>query len=47
MAYELLECVDNIAWYPEAWIMGDHPDTEPFPENFIPPEQWPAWEPKF
>jgi nicotinamidase-related amidase len=47
MAYELVECVDNIAWYPEAWIMKDHPATKPFPEKFISPEDWPDWEPKF
>jgi hypothetical protein len=47
MAYELVECVDNIAWYPEAWTMKDHPGTKPFPEKFISPEDWPAWEPKY
>jgi len=37
MAYELVRCVDNIPWYP---------DAKPFPRHFIPPERWPAWEPK-
>jgi hypothetical protein len=46
IAYELVECVDNIPWYPEAWIMGDHPSIKPFPEKFISPEEWPPWEPK-
>jgi len=46
MAYELVKCVDNVPWYPEAWIKKEHPDTKPFSEKFIPPEEWPAWEPK-
>ena len=46
MLYELVECVDAIPWYPDLWLEKDHPDTKPFPEAFIPPEDWPAWEPK-
>jgi nicotinamidase-related amidase len=46
MAYELVRCVDEIPWYHEVWTMRDHPDTKPFPEKFIPPEEWPTWEPK-
>jgi nicotinamidase-related amidase len=46
MAYELVRCVDNVPWYPEAWLEGDHPDLKPFPEKFIPPEEWPTWESK-
>jgi len=46
MVYELVKCVDNVVWYPEAWTKKEHPDTRPFPEKFIPPEEWPAWEPK-
>ncbi|OQY22178.1 MAG: hypothetical protein B6I35_06665 [Anaerolineaceae bacterium 4572_32.2] len=45
MAYELVRCVDDIPWYPEAWEK-DHPDAKPFPKNFISPEEWPIWEPK-
>lgn len=44
MAYELVECVDNIPWYPEAWTTKDHPGAKPYPEKFIPPEEWPIWE---
>jgi nicotinamidase-related amidase len=47
IAYELVEKVDNIPWYEEGWNMIDHPGAKPLPEKFIPPEQWPAWEPKF
>ncbi|MCP4623668.1 MAG: isochorismatase family protein [bacterium] len=46
MAYELVRCVDDVPWYPEAWELKDHPDAKPFPKNFTPPEEWPAWEPK-
>jgi len=46
MAYELARCVDEVPWYSEAWEMKDHPGAKPFPENFIPPEKWPVWEPK-
>ena len=44
MAYELVKCVDNVPWYPEAWLERDLPDIKLFPENFIPPEKWPPWE---
>jgi len=46
MAYELVRCVDNVPWYPEAWLERDDPDIKPFPEKFIPPEEWPTWESK-
>lgn len=46
MAYELAECVDNIPWYSEAWLTKDHPGDKPYPEKFIPPEEWPIWENK-
>jgi len=46
MAYELVKCVDETPWYPDGWVMKDHPDSSPFPENFIPPEEWPEWKPK-
>lgn len=44
MAYELVACVDNVAWYLEEWSSKDDPDARPFPDKFIPPEEWPAWE---
>jgi len=46
MAYELVKCVDEIPWYPEAWEMKDRSGQKPFPKAFIPPEEWPIWEPK-
>jgi nicotinamidase-related amidase len=46
MAYELVKCVDEVPWYAKAWEMKDHNEIKPFPQNFIPPEEWPAWEPK-
>lgn len=46
MAYELVRCVDDIPWYPEAWAGKDHSDVKPFPKNFTPPEEWPIWERK-
>jgi len=46
MAYELVRCVDDIPWYPEAWEMKDRSGAKPFPENFVPPEEWPVWEPR-
>ena len=46
MAYELVRCVDDIPWYPEAWDKNDHPGIKPFPRNFISPEEWPIWEPR-
>ena len=45
-AYELVECVDQVAWYPPVWINKDQPGGKPFPENFQPPEKWPQWEPQ-
>lgn len=45
MAYELVQCVDNTPWYPESWVKRDQPGTKPFPDKFIPPEEWPLWEP--
>lgn len=46
MLYELVECVSDIPWYAEGWAMKDHPGAKPFPEAFIRPEDWPAWESK-
>jgi nicotinamidase-related amidase len=46
MLYELVQCVADIPWYPEGWAMKDHPGAKPFPEAFIAPEKWPAWESK-
>ena len=46
MAYELVRCVDDVPWYPEAWTLKDHPGAKPFPKKFNPPEEWPIWEPK-
>jgi nicotinamidase-related amidase len=46
MAYELVRCVKDVPWYPEAWEMKDHPEAKPFPENFSPPEEWGQWKPK-
>ena len=46
MAYELVKCVDNVPWYPEGWLERDQPDIKLFPKKFIPPEEWPPWEPK-
>ena len=46
MAYELVQCVDNTPWYREGYIMKNLPNSKPFPNNFIPPEDWPAWTPK-
>lgn len=45
MLYELVECVDDIPWYPDLWLGKDDSDAKPFPEAFIPPEEWPLWEP--
>jgi len=46
MAYELVRCVDEIPWYPEAWEMKVHSGEKPLPKNFISPEEWPDWKPK-
>ena len=46
MAYELVQCADQIPWYPEYWAPTYQPE-KPFPANFIAPEDWPAWEPSF
>jgi len=46
MAYELVRCVDDIPWYPDATTSDSDPDAKPFPKNFTPPEEWPIWEPK-
>jgi hypothetical protein len=43
IAYELVECVDNVGWHPEAWIGTADPDEKVLPKGFIPPEEWPAW----
>jgi len=42
-AYELVQQADQIPWYPDLWALGFELE-KPFPENFIPPEQWPDWE---
>jgi len=46
MAYELVRCVDDIPWCPEALDVKEHPGDKIFPENFISPEEWPPWKPK-
>ncbi len=46
LAYELVRCVKEIPWYGEYYQLQDHPGKKPFPENFVPPEEWPDWEPK-
>ena len=46
LAYELVRCVEEIPWYPEYYQQRDHPGKKPFPEEFIPPEEWPEWDPK-
>ena len=43
MLYELVECVDDTAWYPDGWVGRDAPGTKPFPHGFIAPEKWPPW----
>lgn len=43
MAYELVECVDQIPWYEGGLPSSDLPDMKPFPEAFVAPEEWPAW----
>jgi isochorismate hydrolase len=43
LAYELVARVTDMPWYPEDWALGQHPDAKPFPEGFVPPEQWPPW----
>jgi len=46
MAYELVRCVDEIPWYPEAWEMKVRSGEKPLPKKFISPEEWPDWKPK-
>ncbi|RLD09808.1 MAG: hypothetical protein DRI56_03555 [Chloroflexota bacterium] len=46
IAYELVQCVDDLPWYSEGWEMKDRSDVKPFPKDFIFPEEWPVWEPK-
>ena len=43
MAYELVECVDQIPWYEGGLAVEDQPDGKPFPEAFVAPEEWPPW----
>lgn len=43
MAYELVECVDQIPWYEGGLGSGDQSALKPFPRAFIPPEEWPLW----
>ena len=44
MAYELVQCADQIPWYPEYWA-ADYEPSKPVPPGFIPPEDWPASQP--
>jgi nicotinamidase-related amidase len=46
MAYELVRSVNNTPWYTEGFALKNHPNCKPFPNNFIPPEDWPVWTPK-
>jgi len=46
LSYELVARVTDIPWYPDGWALGQHPDTKPFPEGFVRPEQWPPWNPQ-
>ena len=46
LAYELIISTERVPWYPEGWIDRERAYAKPFPEKFIPPENWPAWEPK-
>jgi len=43
MAYELVECVDQIPWYEGGLPSADQSHVKPFPEAFIAPEEWPSW----
>ena len=47
LAYELVISTDRIPWYPEGWIERDRTYAKPFPKEFLVPEKWPSWEPKF
>jgi len=46
LAYELVECVDNVGWHPEAWVGTDDPLRKSLPKRFAYPEEWPAWKSK-
>jgi len=46
MLYELVECVDETAWYPDGWVAKDDPATQPLPAAFTNPESWPPWDDK-
>ncbi len=46
LAYELAISTERIPWYPEGWVERDRAYAKPFPAKFVPPEEWPAWEPK-
>ena len=45
LAYELVVSTDCTPWYPEGWTESEWDNAKPFPEAFVPPEQWPAWTP--
>jgi hypothetical protein len=45
LAYELTACVTDTPWYPDGWAMKEHPGARPIPGGFLPPEEWPPWEP--
>jgi nicotinamidase-related amidase len=47
LAYELVVSTERTPWYPEGWVEGERDGTKPFPEAFVPPEEWPAWEPRW
>jgi nicotinamidase-related amidase len=47
LAYELVISTERTPWYPEGWADRDRGHAKPFPEAFVPPEEWPAWEPKW
>jgi nicotinamidase-related amidase len=46
LSYELVKCVNEVPWYPEAWAMKDRSESNKFPDNYQPPEAWPNWNPK-
>jgi hypothetical protein len=46
LAYELVRSTERTPWLEESWIDKERAYAKPLPEGFIPPELWPAWEPR-
>jgi len=46
LAYELVVSTERTPWYSEGWIGDERHDAKPFPEAFVPPEEWLAWGPR-